>query len=57
MLGSYELYTLPASIELIMLAITTARPRFKATLFNNYEAGGRFFWRLKNYIEVLVLHI
>ncbi len=23
------------------------RHRFKATLFNNYEASGRFFWRLK----------
>ncbi len=22
------------------------RPRFKATLFNNYETRGRFFWRL-----------
>ena len=31
--------------------------RFKATLLNNYEARGRFFWRLKNYVEVLVSHI
>ncbi len=36
---------------------TTVRPRFKARLFNNHEARGRFFWRLKNYIEVLVSHI
>ncbi len=35
----------------------TVRPRFKATLLNNYEARGRIFWRLKNYIEVLVSHI
>ena len=35
----------------------TVIPRFEATLFNNYEAGGRYFWRLKNYIEVLVSHI
>ncbi len=26
---------------------TTVRPRFKAILLNNYEARGRFFWRLK----------
>ncbi len=31
--------------------------RFKATLLNNYKARGRFFWRLKNYVEVLVSHI
>ncbi len=32
--------------------------RFKATLLNNYEARGRFFWRLNNYVEVvLVSHI
>ena len=38
-------------------AASTVRSRFKATLFNNYEARGRIFWRLKNYIEVLVSHI
>ncbi len=29
----------------------------KTTLFNNYETRGRFFWRLKNYIEILCQYI
>ena len=49
-------YLLFPTLE-VCVNLTTVLIRFKAILLNNYEARGRFFWRLKNYVEVLVSHI
>ncbi len=46
--------------------LVTCRKQIIATVYlfdlrqhflNNYEAKGRFFWGLNNYVEVLVSHI
>ncbi len=42
---------------LISSKYSTVLIRFKVTLLNNYEARGRHFWRLNNYVEVIVSHI